>query len=114
MAGNIVPDRIVRIPLRAIEKPRDGHCDVFTNWWWVFDSKTESVIFYRRHDPKYSSAQCHKRQGIAEKIFGQVWKPFGFEMHQVPVAFVPLWMTGDVDFGYNLKPLLTPDNVLDF
>lgn len=107
--GNIDKDRIMRIPLKAIEKPRDGHCDVFVNWWWTYDPKSDSVIFYQRHKPQYSSAQCHKNKGIAEKIFGLVWKPFGFEMRQIPVAYVPIWFTGDVDFGYQLGRLLVPD-----
>lgn len=111
--GDIVEDRIVRVTLKAIQKPRRGICEVMVNSWWVFDPKTESVIFYLRHDKRHSSAQCHDRQGIAEKVFGQLWSPFGFELRQVPVAYVPIWMTGDVDFGYQLKPLLQAENVLE-
>ena len=111
--GDIVEDRIVRVKLSAIEKPRRGHCEVMVNSWWVFDPESESVIFYQRHDKRYSSAQCHDREGIAKKVFGQVWEPFGFELRQVPVAFVPIWMHGEVDFGYNLKPLLQAENVLE-
>lgn len=107
--GDIVQERIMRIPLKAIEKPRRGHCEVFVNNWWVYDAKTECVIFYQRHKPEYSNAQCHTSAMVARKVFGQIWKPFGFELRQVPVAFVPLWTSGDYDFGYQLGRLLVPD-----
>lgn len=104
--SEIIPARIVRIPIEVISKPRRGYVDGILENWWIVDPKTDSVIFYKRHNPKYCSPQCNGNESITRNAILPIWVKFGFEVRLVPVAFVPLWMTGDVDLGYNLVPLL--------
>lgn len=111
--GDIKPEHIVRVPIKEIEKPRQGMCEVRLEHWWIVDPKTDSVIFYKRtgsRQSRYSSPQCNKTKAIATVVLRGVWEvDYGFEVRLIPVAFIPIWMSGDVDWGYNLKPLLTAD-----
>lgn len=104
--NDIIEDRIVRVPIKTIEKPRAGILEGILENWWIIDPKTESVVFYQRHKREYSSAQCNSNEDIVRRVIHPIWQPFGFEVRLIPVAFVPVWMAGDVDFGYSLKALL--------
>jgi hypothetical protein len=100
----IEPNLIVKVPIKSIETPRRGTCEVFLDYWWIVDPEKDAVIFYKRWKPGHSSPQFNGNKPVAEKILGRLWAPFGFEIRQVPVAFLPVWTTGD--FGYQLERLL--------
>lgn len=108
--GDIRSEHIVRVPIKAIETPRQGMCEVRLDHWWVVDPKTDSVIFYKRTGSRqleYSSPQCNRTKAIAVVVLRGIWETdYGFEVRLIPAAFIPIWMRGDIDFGYNLKPLL--------
>lgn len=104
--SEIDPSRIIRVPIKEIAKPRDGLCEVKTEYWWIVDPVADAVIFYRRFSGRHSSPLCNKDEAIVRRVLLPIWEKFGCEVQLVPVAFTPIWVTGDVDFGYQLVQLL--------
>lgn len=100
-------ENIVRVPVAAASRPRNGHSEILVEYTWIVDPAGEgSLIFYKRFPKAQPSPQCNSSERIVRRVLGGLWEPFGFEPRLIPVTFLPITMFGDVDFRYNLVPLL--------
>lgn len=115
MGKEIDPDKIIRVPITELEKPRGGLTNIIAEHWWVVEDKGTSpchAIFYRPWEGRgrrhYSYAQANPNKVVAESLLRSLYEPLelGFELRLIPVAFVPIWITGEVDYSANLEPLL--------
>ena len=113
MGKEIDPDKIIRVPIAELQKPRDGLAKIIVDHWWVVEDKGTTpchAIFYRPWEARgrnhYSYAQANPNKVVAESLLRSLYGSFKFELRLIPVAFVPIWITGEVDYGANLEPLL--------
>lgn len=114
MGKEVDPDKIVRVPITELEKPRGGLTNIIAEHWWIVEDKGTNpchAIFYRPWEAKnkrhYSYAQANPNKVVAESLLRSLYGSFEhFEVRLIPVAFVPIWITGEVDYSANLEPLL--------
>ena len=109
MGKEIDPEKIVRVPITELEKPRGGLTNIIVEHWWITDG--DEALFYRpweaRNRRHYSYAQANPNKVVAESLLRNLYGSFEhFELRLIPVAFVPIWITGEVDYSANLEPLL--------
>lgn len=107
--GEIRPEQIIKIPLKAVEEPYNGINEVYLDRWWSFDPREQSLIFYRMHKGASLSAQCNDNEVLAAKIHQSVWAKHDFMLKKVPRVFIPqtsIYRSGEMIQVAHIAPII--------
>lgn len=80
-------DRLTFTPLDELTKPRNGF-EAVVDHYWIVDPARGAAFASRTKKFPLLSPQCNRDRNLTERLNSELYGNAGFEVQQIPVAYI--------------------------